>query len=723
MTSGLEGAAVKAVAGLAKPVGGWLLRRVRPDISRSALAGHADGLAEAVQRRETVLRDQLRAGPGTVMDLEFRIASRRRSGDDARCVLANIGTYYREKVTQRRLVVLGAAGAGKTVSAIHLVLDQLRDRALLSDSLRAAAPVPVRVNASGWDGSESFSGWLATRLCLDFALHARVARALIDSGRILPVLDGLDEMDPLDGASIRARTVLDRLNETPWRNRGLVVLCRTPVFARITGLRGDAGLHGATTVTVQTLTTTDIYCYLDDYRDQLGVAEQAWGSVTARLEQDPDGPLATALRTPWLLGLAAPALHGGGRDTADALAACSTVTAVCDLLFASMIPAAIAATERTAATRAYTERAVDIWLHNLAEHLQAQRIRGRGGTDITLDRIWELAGVRPTRSLTLSAFVLGGGLFYSTATGLLSGAYLIGETAILTWLWLWLGLWFGFWSVLTRFFPKLAAPPRLAWRIPGRSRGRRTLQGMLVAGAIIAFALTLTTWMWYFQPRGPSGAIAIAGWSISLCLLPLGVAIAVMKALGTTSEDRFALGVDEQRVIRDVRTAAIVVGLTVLLTVGILTGLRFLLRSWLVLRLYGIPDHLSGAQLARTMLPQFEQGLDVGLLLGLMLGTTAGTTIGLTAGRYAIASVLFRVTGTFAPRPAPFLNWARNTGLLRVTGISYQFRHDTYQQWLALRPAGRPDPIRRRAPGLAAVLVPVVVVVTTIALTVVASPR
>jgi hypothetical protein len=28
------------------------------------------------------------------------------------------------------------------------------------------------------------------------------------------------------------------------------------------------------------------------------------------------------------------------------------------------------------------------------------------------------------------------------------------------------------------------------------------------------------------------------------------------------------------------------------------------------------------------------------------------------------------------------LEWARNAGLLRVTGIAYQFRHDTYQQWL-----------------------------------------
>jgi hypothetical protein len=48
----------------------------------------------------------------------------------------------------------------------------------------------------------------------------------------------------------------------------------------------------------------------------------------------------------------------------------------------------------------------------------------------------------------------------------------------------------------------------------------------------------------------------------------------------------------------------------------------------------------------------------------------------------AIASLLFGFTGVFPRRPAQFLEWARNAGLLRVTGIAYQFRHDTYQQWL-----------------------------------------
>ena len=39
-----------------------------------------------------------------------------------------------------------------------------------------------------------------------------------DEDYILPVLDGLDEMDPLDAEPDRARVALDRRNEAPWHN-------------------------------------------------------------------------------------------------------------------------------------------------------------------------------------------------------------------------------------------------------------------------------------------------------------------------------------------------------------------------------------------------------------------------------------------------------------------------------------------------------------------------
>ena len=80
--------------------------------------------------------------------------------------------------------------------------------------------------------------------------------------------------------------------------------------------------------------------------------------------------------------------------------------------------------------------------------------------------------------------------------------------------------------------------------------------------------------------------------------------------------------------------------------------------------------------------PQEWRLLVGALLVCSMLALTSASQSAVTSGRYATASLLFGVTGSFPRRPARFLEWARNTGILRVTGIAYQFRHDTYQQWL-----------------------------------------
>ncbi|HWS91308.1 MAG TPA: hypothetical protein VN306_02050, partial [Mycobacterium sp.] len=125
-------------------------------------------------------------------------------------------------------------------------------------AVRADEPVPVRVNAAGWDGSADFTAWMANQLAIDYPLNPRVARAMVDTNRILPVLDGLDEMDPPEAAPVLASAALDRLNEPPWRNRTVVVICRTSIYAQIRQLRGDAGLFGATTITLQPFSAADI---------------------------------------------------------------------------------------------------------------------------------------------------------------------------------------------------------------------------------------------------------------------------------------------------------------------------------------------------------------------------------------------------------------------------------------------------------------------------------
>jgi hypothetical protein len=108
------------------------------------LNGCGDNLADAVSCRETVLLDQLRGGPEMVFDnLEFRAEPRLSLvAGDAAGVLADVGSYFRRQETGR-MVVLGEAGAGKTVLAVRFLLDQLHHRATLADAVRgrtSAAP-------------------------------------------------------------------------------------------------------------------------------------------------------------------------------------------------------------------------------------------------------------------------------------------------------------------------------------------------------------------------------------------------------------------------------------------------------------------------------------------------------------------------------------------------------------------------------------------------------
>ncbi|MDH6247258.1 hypothetical protein [Mycobacterium sp. OTB74] len=699
----------KLAAGLAKRL--W--REARPDISETALNANADKLALAVWDQETVLSEQLGGGRNMVIDdLEFRAEARSwLAASDEAGTLADIGPYYRRQ-DSRRLVVQGEPGAGKTVTLVHFVLDQLDHRKTLTESVRANEPVPVRVNAAGWDGSADLTRWLANQLAINYGLNPRVARAMVDTDRILPVLDGLDEMDAPDTKPVLAGAALERLNRSPWRSRAVVVACRSRVYAAICELRPAAGLHYAITVTLQPFSAEDIYFHLERYREGLGIAEAVWAPVTDQLDQAPSGVLATALRTPWLLSLAATALGRGGSKTAVELGACRDTADIRELLFASLIPAAVDATSDTGRTRDYTEEHVERWLRALAQQLEQRRTEHSGGSQIALDQIWQLAGTRTCRALHA---VLGGLTWLATGVAVVVSMVVARHTGhVMLAIWFGLGigavagvvtgLWYGLAAVRadiglqrSRTARRFAwrgngVPRRFAWRVPGRSRWRRGLKRGLTVGllaAVVALALCF---------RG-DGSIdtAVLAWFLALSFA-VALVFGLVRGLETTSEERLALGQDADRVIHDDLVSALIGGL-VWLAVFATFMTAFMLYRYLkddylyrravleygpdgkIVGFHSIDFHPSVIALLKDWHPWLSAAI-AGLAIGLLLALLFASLSAVASGRYAIASLLFGFTGKFPRRPARLLEWARETGLLRVTGIAYQFRHDTYQQWL-----------------------------------------
>ena len=111
-------------------------------------------------------------------------------GDELVKVLAGVPTG--------RLIVLGEPGAGKTMLMVRLVLDLLARRA-------KGGPVPILASVASWNpADQDLRDWLGAQLQIDYPALAgpqptdmtdqTQSAALLASGLILPVLDGLDEI-------------------------------------------------------------------------------------------------------------------------------------------------------------------------------------------------------------------------------------------------------------------------------------------------------------------------------------------------------------------------------------------------------------------------------------------------------------------------------------------------------------------------------------------------
>jgi len=533
-----------------------------------------------------------------------------------------------------QLVVLGEPGAGKTVLAMLLTLGLL-------DTPRQHEPVPVLLAVSSWDPhAEHLHSWLARRLAEDYPVLAswgisgpEAAAQLIRAGRVMPVLDGLDEMPPA-----LQHSAVDVLDDAVAAGGPLVVTCRGTEYQSAVVSSGRC-LSRAAVVEIEPVAVGDTIAFLS----QAGPADdRRWQPVFDHLRQHPDGPLAQTLSTPLMVHLARTACTRPGTVPADL---CdpnrfSDRAAIEEYLLDAYLPSVYAvhptpqiSLERLFCKPSYPYPPVDAqrWLAFLATHLHRLDTR-----DLAW---WAVDRAMPRLVYGLVVAVQSGigvslvfGAVAGPATGLIAGSSV--------------GLFGG---LVIGLRARATEMTQTTVRTPGRLK---KFMGYFVGGFLFGAGSGLVVYLHAGLAVTVAMAIA-AGVLASLALILIGG----LRDWSVTAPAHEVASRSPKSLLRSIRTGAVVQ--TIVIGFGTAAGTG--LGAGLVVR----PS--------------------AGLIIGLGVGVAGAPAIALDTiwGRFFLARAWLSLRGRLPLRLMRFLDDAHQRGALRQSGAVYQFRHARLQDRLA----------------------------------------
>jgi hypothetical protein len=584
----------------------WLTRRERPQALAERL------LAE--------IRD----------DLVRRLGHMRRTSENIS--LTYRSTVHRSEVTLKalaeallhergRVVVVGHPGRGKSYSVLQIALDVIRNDPAL---------VPLVVPLSRWTGDEEIVVWLSRFISTEFKVSERSARELINSGSVLALFDGLDELCGSESAVEPAERFLERLVE--WRLHGdwapFLLTCRRDSWNAI---RKDLRNHYTLdTYVVLPVRYEEATTYLSRSLGRTDTFEPAVGMAQS-LRAAGRGELLTS---PWQLSLVAElARNRMDADANDFVGDLITITESADT--ASLVARYVESADVIGASvLARWRNVLDLWwLSNYAKYLERNRsqqtmVAGRllPARDIVLHRLWPAAGRRSPLGVDFAMCVLLSTPGFVWATLFLWNRGWIARASLL--------LGAAIWAALLM---RTSTKPWVRAATPDWSR--------------------LSDPKFVLRQMGAALAIGAAAWAI------LGPWAALISFV----------------------TAWLAIGLTVGFGQTLATDTRPKVAGPLgILRRERQVSRLSAAVVFPALAWGFSLtwGPRLGIGLASVYCLVVGETVACALWRRYLAMIVASIL-RLPPAPAHCLRRTCSHGFLRVAGISYQFRHDDLLYYFA----------------------------------------
>ncbi|XVU21608.1 NACHT domain-containing protein [Actinoplanes sp. CA-054009] len=542
-----------------------------------------------------------------------------------------------------RMVIVGGPGSGKTTLAAKLAM------AILDGD----GPVPVVLPLAGWDpASASLEAWIATEIGEVHPLVAEdqygptVLSDLVEDRRVLPVLDGLDEM-PVKSRD-QAWTEINAAFQGSGR---VVVTCQTAAFAalRAGNVRGDHIV-----ISLEPVSPSGIVAAFE--RD-VRPSDPEWDGFLAALRSAPDAPLAETLGNPFMLDLARTIYRDDPTGPAALLRmATADREAVEHELLDTFLTSAFVGRVRTARARRprYDVEDARRWLSWLARRNTVRFAWWRLADEVPAGLFYPLTLMLAGAVAVVVDVVLQVVIGVLTGTSIDFGAGLVRAAVI--------------YGAVAVFAYRLRGAPRLTyiafrgrWRLLPTELARHVPDGLaacllsgVAAGVVVWFAVNLLGGVLVGLVFGLTVGVAVT--------LVAGVEDWLSNPLLVTSPTTPDGALRAERL----RIAALAP------LVGLVTGVLIASLAWVLLASESPPGDV----------------LAVAMILGLMASTAVVARS--TWWRFRLACLWLAARGRLPWRLMSFLRHCHENGILRQAGATYEFRH----RFVGDRLAGAADPRR-----------------------------